>query len=85
MLIYQGPSFYLKFLVKKGLNSKNIAFRVLPPCLSTAPCIRNRQTNKMYVAIKEEVYYNLNKKLYKTQVTRVFFGNMVFIQYGIYS
>ena len=29
MLICQGPSFYLKLLVKKGHNSKNIAFRVM--------------------------------------------------------
>ena len=28
-LVCQGPSFYLKFLVKKGHNSKNISFRVI--------------------------------------------------------
>ena len=30
------PSFYLKIL--KGQNSKNIAFRVMPLHLATAPC-----------------------------------------------
>ena len=30
MLVCQGPSFYLKFLIKKERNSKNIAFRVMP-------------------------------------------------------
>ena len=29
-LVFQGPSFYLKFLVKKGHNSTNMAFRVMP-------------------------------------------------------
>ena len=30
MLIYQGPSFYLKSLGKKGHYSKKIAFRIMP-------------------------------------------------------
>ena len=30
VLIYQGLSFYLKMLHKKGHNSKDIAFRVMP-------------------------------------------------------
>ena len=30
ILVCQGPSFYLQFLVKKGHNSTNIAFRVMP-------------------------------------------------------
>ena len=29
-LVCRGPSFYLKFLAKKGHNSKSIAFRVIP-------------------------------------------------------
>ena len=29
MLVCQGPSFYLNLLVKKGHNSKNIAYRVM--------------------------------------------------------
>ena len=35
--LYQGPSSYLKFLVKKGCNSKIIAFRVMPLVLQV-PC-----------------------------------------------
>ena len=37
MLVSQGPSFYLKNLVKKGHNSKNIAFQsyVLSTAIST--------------------------------------------------
>ena len=33
MLVCQGPSFYLIFLVKKGQNSKNTPFRVMPPVM----------------------------------------------------
>ena len=33
-----GSLFYLKFLVKKGYNSKNIPFRVMPLVLQTALC-----------------------------------------------
>ena len=33
MLVCQGPSFYLKFLVKKGHNSKTMAFRFMPLAL----------------------------------------------------
>ena len=29
MIVSQGPLFYSKFLVKKGHNSKSIAFRVM--------------------------------------------------------
>ena len=33
MLVWQGPSFYLKTAVKTGHNSKSRAFRVMPLAL----------------------------------------------------
>ena len=36
LLVCQGPSLYLKCLVKKGHNSKTIALKVMPLCHATA-------------------------------------------------
>ena len=37
-LICQWPLFYLKFLIRKGHNSKTIAFKVIPLVLQLPPC-----------------------------------------------
>ena len=57
-LVCQGPSFYLNYLVKKGHNSKTIAFRVMPLVLQLPLVMKNNIPSLVLIPFK----YFLNYK-----------------------